>query len=485
MSDDNIQRYEKMLLDDPQSRAFAPLAEAHRKAGRLDDAINVAKVGLELHPGYSGGLVVLGRALYEKGELDNAIEVLQEAVRDTPESYLGQKFLGKVLMGKGENKGALRALEAANLLSPEDEEVVRLLDEVRSKAVTPSTMEYDENAVDSAQKAQIVTYEQKPTTVDGVELSPLPGGEIEETFTFSGGGTADPADLTPVDVEVEIIGDEVTVVDIAEEEMTATVIEDKEVEQATGMESLDELGAEAAAFIREGESFVEESMEGLPGEALADEAFFSVEEELEVVVEPEENFTPPVDPPVAAEPEPEPAPVPVFTPQPDPVPEPVFVPAPIPVPPPVPVLTSASEAVSEPVFVSVPEPEHAPEPAFAPDTTPQPETEPQEAVPAPLGPSSGDDQFSTETLADLYSQQGLIEKAATIYRQILDQTPANEVVKLKLDTLQEQSPTDTVSVQEVQPREESPTESLHKGGNEDTLSVLEGLLENAERMKRP
>ena len=205
MSEDAIQRYEQILLEDPQSRAFAPLAEAHRKAGRLDDAINVARAGLELNPGYSGGLVVLGRALYEKGELDNAIEVLQEAVKETPENYLGQKFLGKVLMAKGENKGAMKALEAANLLSPEDEEVGRLLDDVRSKAVTPPTMKYDENAADSEQNPQIVTYEQKPTTIDGVELSPLPGGEIEETFTFSGGSTADPAELTPVDVEKEVI----------------------------------------------------------------------------------------------------------------------------------------------------------------------------------------------------------------------------------------------------------------------------------------
>ena len=168
-------------------------------------------------------------------------------------------------------------------------------------------------------------------------------------------------------------------------------------------------------------------------EDLPDEAFFPVEEEMEAAVGPEENFTPSVDPPVAAAPEPEPA----------------------------------------------------PEPVFAPDTAPKPEAETQEAVPAPLGTPSGDGQFSTETLADLYAQQGLFEKAATIYRQILDQTPDNEVVKLKLDAMQEQSPTDAVSVQEVQPREEGPTESLQKGGNGDTLSVLEGFLENAERMKRP
>ena len=230
MSDDTIQRYEQMLAEDPKSRAFAPLAEAHRKAGRLDEAIKVARAGLEVHPGYSGGLVVLGRALYEKGELDNAVEILQKAVSETPESYLGQKFLGKVLIDKGENSGALRALESANLLSPEDEEVVRLLDEVKKKATSPVTMDYEEKAAESAGQAQIVTYEQKPTTVDGIELPPLPAGMGDDKFSFSGGGTADPADITSVAVGEELVSadacvSEVISAEIAGEDMTATVIE--------------------------------------------------------------------------------------------------------------------------------------------------------------------------------------------------------------------------------------------------------------------
>ena len=77
MSDQDIQKYEQMLVEDPQSRAFAPLAEAYRKVGKLDDAIRVAETGLEIHPGYTGGLVVLGRAHFEKKELDKATEILE------------------------------------------------------------------------------------------------------------------------------------------------------------------------------------------------------------------------------------------------------------------------------------------------------------------------------------------------------------------------------------------------------------------------
>ena len=467
MSDDAVARYKQMLDEDPKSRAFAPLAEVHRKAGRLEEAIKVARAGLDVHPGYSGGLVVLGRALYEKGELDNAVEILQKAVTETPESYLGQKFLGKVLMDKGENKGALVALEAANLLSPEDEEVSRLFDEVKSKATSPDTMDYMEKEAEAGEKAQIVTYEQKPTTVDGVELSPLPGGEIVDTYSFSGGGTDDPADVTPVVVEEEIPsadtnGSWTNAVEMAEEDMTATVIEEEEVEQAMEIESLDELGPEAAAFIQEGEGFAEGSMEDLP-----DEESGAVGEMMEeVVVELEEVPFSPVAPPVetAAAEVPGAQVQPVPEPEPEPAPEPVPEPAPI------------------------PEPVPAPEPA--PVQAPEPEL-PSAASEPPPQDTSREEQFSTETLADLYAQQGLIEKATNIYRQILDQAPDNETVKLKLDALEAQTPPAHPPEPAPEPVPEPPPaapvqpQPPQKDENEDKLNVLEGLLENVERIKRP
>ena len=490
MSDDAIERYKQMLAEDPQSRAFAPLAEAHRKAGRLEEAIKVARAGLDVHPGYSGGLVVLGRALYEKGELDNAVEVLQKAVTETPEGYLGQKFLGKVLMDKGENKGALVALEAANLLSPEDEEVSRLLDEVKSKAASPDTMDYMEKDAEAGEKAQIVTYEQKPTTVDGVELSPLPGGEIVDTYSFSGGGTDDPADVTPVVVEVEeeipsadTNGSGTNAVGMAEEDMTATVVEEEEVEQAMEIESLDELGPEAAAFIQEGEDLVEGSIEDLP-----DEEFSAVGETMEEV--PFSPVPPPVETATTEVPEAqvqspaEPAHASHFAEatgdKPEPVPAPELAPA-----------SSVAEAMEDkPEPVSPFAEATGDKPVFVSEPAPEPEL-PSAAPEPPPQDISREEQFSTETLADLYAQQGLIEKATNIYRQILDQAPDNETVKLKLDALEAQTPPAHPSEPAPELAPEPPPaapiqpQSPQKDENEDKLNVLEGLLENVERIKRP
>ncbi|UCF88475.1 MAG: tetratricopeptide repeat protein [bacterium] len=482
MSDDTIQRYEKMLAEDPRSRAFAPLAEAHRKAGRLDEAIEVARAGLEVHPGYSGGLVVLGRALYEKGELDNAAEILQKAVTETPESYLGQKFLGKVLQDKGENQGALKALEAANMLSPEDDEVTRLLEEVKSKATPPPTMDYMEEEDGSlTEKAQIVTYEQKPTTIDGVELPPLPTRDIEETFSFSGGETDDPADITPVDVKepsppaAEIYAP--TAEEAVGQDMTATVIEEEEIEQAMEIESLDELGPEAAAFIMEGEAAAADSEDALPEEAPPAAGQFEKPEAIKpawVPSSPAGVTAPEAAPEMAASPE---------QPPPGQIPE------------------AAREARPEPA--PAPEPAPVQERVQSPEPIQEIEVRPAEAAtgrpPEPAPPEAGGSQFSvpgqgagperdfsTETLADLYAQQGLTDKAVGIYRKILEQEPGNEAVRLKLNALKPEATFESGPLPpEVQKRASAPeARPAPSDENREVLKTLEILLENAERMKR-
>ncbi len=62
----------KRLEKDPGSRLFAQLAEELRKAGDLDDAIEVCRSGLKKHPAYASAHMTLGRALFDKGELAEA-----------------------------------------------------------------------------------------------------------------------------------------------------------------------------------------------------------------------------------------------------------------------------------------------------------------------------------------------------------------------------------------------------------------------------
>ncbi|MBA2355527.1 MAG: tetratricopeptide repeat protein, partial [Acidobacteria bacterium] len=78
--------------------AFAALAEEHRRAGRLAEAIAVCREGLERYPTYVSARVTLGRALLDSGEVFDALGELERAVGQAPD-----------------NLAAVRALEAARV----------------------------------------------------------------------------------------------------------------------------------------------------------------------------------------------------------------------------------------------------------------------------------------------------------------------------------------------------------------------------------
>lgn len=84
--------------------AFAALAEEHRRAGRLDQAVAVCREGLERYPTYVSARVTLGRALLDLGDIQGAIGELDHAVEQAPD-----------------NLAAVRTLEAARSMVPPPE----------------------------------------------------------------------------------------------------------------------------------------------------------------------------------------------------------------------------------------------------------------------------------------------------------------------------------------------------------------------------
>ena len=91
-----IAKYLNILSKDPGSMVFAPLAEAYRKTGMLDEAIATAQDGLELHPNYVSGMVALGRAYYEKGLLIEAREILDQVHATAPDNIIAANILEEI-----------------------------------------------------------------------------------------------------------------------------------------------------------------------------------------------------------------------------------------------------------------------------------------------------------------------------------------------------------------------------------------------------
>lgn len=108
-----INKYLTILSRDPKSIVFAPLAEAYRKAGMLDEAIATAKDGLQSHPNYLGGLVALGRAYFEKGMLEEAREDLEKVVKIAPDNIIASGILDEI-----RNRSEVKAMEREAPINP-------------------------------------------------------------------------------------------------------------------------------------------------------------------------------------------------------------------------------------------------------------------------------------------------------------------------------------------------------------------------------
>jgi cytochrome c-type biogenesis protein CcmH/NrfG len=121
--DSRIDELRRRLERDPGSRLFAQLAEEYRKAGDHAEAIRVARSGLTHHPSYPSARLTLGRALLESGDPAGARVELETALREAPDNILASRFLGQVLEAQGDFKAALERYEATLRMAPGDRQL--------------------------------------------------------------------------------------------------------------------------------------------------------------------------------------------------------------------------------------------------------------------------------------------------------------------------------------------------------------------------
>ena len=129
-----IYEYLRKFQQDPTSRIFAPLAEAYRKAGLVDEAIDIAREGLRVHPQFIGGRVALARALFDKQLYTQVIEELSPLVHDIPDNLVAQRLLAESFLILGRVTESLSAYKMLLFYSPEDREIGRVVQELENQS---------------------------------------------------------------------------------------------------------------------------------------------------------------------------------------------------------------------------------------------------------------------------------------------------------------------------------------------------------------
>jgi len=126
-----IRRYEERLARDPGSLVFAPLADAHRKAGRPEEAIRLCREGLERFPDYATARLILAKALVDGGDPEAALAEVRVILQGNPADAQAHRLAGDLERRAGRLPEALAHLRQAVALDPADREsrvLVEVLD---------------------------------------------------------------------------------------------------------------------------------------------------------------------------------------------------------------------------------------------------------------------------------------------------------------------------------------------------------------------
>jgi tetratricopeptide (TPR) repeat protein len=132
--------YLRKYQEDPTSRVFAPLAEAYRKAGMMNEAIEIAREGLRIHPNFLGGRVALARALFDKKLYTEVIDELAPIIQDAPDNLVAQRLLAESYLIQGRVTEALDCYKMLLYFNPHDPETSKLVKELEAQAYDKGAM---------------------------------------------------------------------------------------------------------------------------------------------------------------------------------------------------------------------------------------------------------------------------------------------------------------------------------------------------------
>ncbi|HEX6590319.1 MAG TPA: tetratricopeptide repeat protein [Longimicrobiales bacterium] len=438
---DEIARLEAMHAANPDGRVFAHLAEAYRKAGELERARDVLTAGLERHPSYASAHVVLGRVLTDLADSEGADRAFGRVLELDPHNMVALRARADIAHAAGRGDDALQHYRELLTLDPSDEHASLRVLEIESAAPQPAAgpvpepdaepepAEFGSPAVPApetpasrpsspaassaapvaaAEPVQPASLTESAEPVPTFEALPLDGVETNEAAPVDAtddvdlglGGLLEPTDLgagagaaLPLAADVAPEG-----------ELAPTAALDPAALLDTGdapppTADVDELPDAAPDAVLD--------LAGLEGSfAIPDDA------ESAQPVEPVEPL-PTIDLPgfdeIAADATPVPlAPLPTA-----PADEPAPAPAPA-----LPIDLAAGTEPAVPASSAVEE--------F--DALWGAHDDGAAAALPDLGP-----ELVTETIADLYAQQGLHARAADVYRRLLETRPGDERIREKLD----------------------------------------------------
>ena len=125
-------------FDENPRRYFAPLANEYRKIGDFEQAIFICQEFLPQQPGHMSGHIVYGQALFETGRHDEARSVFETALALDPENLIALRHLGDIARARGDNETARAWYRRVLESDPRNDEIAGILTALDAEPSTPA-----------------------------------------------------------------------------------------------------------------------------------------------------------------------------------------------------------------------------------------------------------------------------------------------------------------------------------------------------------
>jgi tetratricopeptide (TPR) repeat protein len=206
-----IQKYQKTLVENPDSRVFAPLAESYRRLSLHDRAFEVLKEGIKRNPDYVLGYLVLASCYADKDEHQLVYTTLRPLVHNNRDNLRLQKLFAQSCLKLQHIDEALETYKYLLFMNPKDTEIaerVKELDNI-SPVTEPRPIEEEETDADQFH-------------VEKLKVSPDDDLDswVQKDFTKSEGTKDDDEawEVKKPEQEIEISNDEIELHDADEDE---------------------------------------------------------------------------------------------------------------------------------------------------------------------------------------------------------------------------------------------------------------------------
>jgi tetratricopeptide (TPR) repeat protein len=391
-----IEKLERRWLENPKGRNFAPLADAYRKAGEVDRAIELCRSGLEMHPDYVSAHIVYGRCLLDQKADPEAEQVFQKVLSLDPENIIALRMLADLADRNNRFDSAVQWLTRLLAADPMNGDAAEALARAKGKASLAAKATEPMDAPPGAPRESGVRDSQLIDLDAAIAEAPTtamsqPDFQVEHA-----------APAAPVTPEASQPPGDLEVFDGALNFNAAA----NAAAKADGIELQEEIELKADTA----------PLDGLARTQYEGSGMFRIDKSEELPPEPgapeSERAEPPVPPPL---------------------------------PPPVAEAPDVEEnlpSVDLPLIM----PDDIPAPVARKTPPPPPRARPEPAVPAAVALSDDDgaadaatlskaEPVVTETMADLYLKQGHQEDALRVYQALLEQHPGDARLQDRVDQL--------------------------------------------------